>query len=434
MALVTSTSKRDRIVQEILDTEVSYIGNLELIIELFLNPIRETCLLPDDARATIFSNVEAILAVNRELLACMLEQSPGEAFARLAPFLRLYSLYANNFERANQTLAKWTKKSPEFARFRTEQESRPECLSLGLASLLIMPVQRVPRCKLLLDDLLKHTRDDDPEWAKLRGACRQIGQVTTHINEHIRTHENFRQMLRIQNSLTGTIAILAPGRKFIREGKLMKICKRKSKERMCFLFSDLFIYARPTAAENSTTYSCRSVLPLMFCTVTRIDDETDARAPGVSSFVQITCKDLTVRMFGKEIQPWVDDIRKAIEELRGQQITLLEQIRSRAGRDKCHRLRDRISRHLDSSMQKSEGLSRSRFNASEVRVETTPLLEEQEEANDIEENIQEKVDVSFVDSSGFCGWNCSPLIIGRTRTMTYDVQRQKVRSSICAIM
>ena len=42
----------------------------------------------------------------------------------------------------------------------------------------------------------------------------------------------------------------------------------------------------------------------------------------------------------------------SVRELRGQQITLLEQIRSRAGRDKCHRLRDRISRHLDSSMQK----------------------------------------------------------------------------------
>eukprot|EP00118_Oscarella_pearsei_P013497 m.108646 g.108646 ORF g.108646 m.108646 type:complete len:143 (+) comp37321_c0_seq9:357-785(+) len=98
------TSKCRKIVQEIHDTEATYIGHLQLIIQLFLNPTREACLLPDHARAAIFSNVEAILAVNSELLACMQLQSPGDAFLRLAPFLRLYSLYANNFQRANQML------------------------------------------------------------------------------------------------------------------------------------------------------------------------------------------------------------------------------------------------------------------------------------------------------------------------------------------
>ena len=71
---------------------------------MFLKPIRVGCLLPCDAINTIFSNVEGILSVNVELFTCMRQKSLGEAFSYLAPFLKLYSTYANNFQNANETL------------------------------------------------------------------------------------------------------------------------------------------------------------------------------------------------------------------------------------------------------------------------------------------------------------------------------------------
>ncbi len=52
----------------------------------------------------IFSNVEGILSVNLELFSCMRQKSLGEAFNYLAPFLKLYSTYANNFQTATETL------------------------------------------------------------------------------------------------------------------------------------------------------------------------------------------------------------------------------------------------------------------------------------------------------------------------------------------
>lgn len=53
---------------------------------------------------SLFSNIEAILSVNKELFSCMRQQSLGEAFAYLAPFLKLYSTYANNFQTATHIL------------------------------------------------------------------------------------------------------------------------------------------------------------------------------------------------------------------------------------------------------------------------------------------------------------------------------------------
>ena len=70
-------------------------------------------------------------------------------------------------------------------------------------------------------------------------AAVQIGEVTSHINEYIRQHEIFKKMLSIQNSLTGNCvpSILAPGRKFIQEGRLMKVCQRKGVvEIACIIF------------------------------------------------------------------------------------------------------------------------------------------------------------------------------------------------------
>lgn len=55
-------------------------------------------------------------------------------------------------------------------------------------------------------------------------ATRQIAEIASHINEHIRQHENFQKMLTIQNSFDSSAPkILAPGRVFIKEGTLNKV-------------------------------------------------------------------------------------------------------------------------------------------------------------------------------------------------------------------
>ena len=48
--------------------------------------------------------MEAIQAVNRELLSHMETLGLGDAFLALAPFIKLYSTYANNFAKAQATL------------------------------------------------------------------------------------------------------------------------------------------------------------------------------------------------------------------------------------------------------------------------------------------------------------------------------------------
>jgi len=69
-----------------------------------LRPLQVGGLLPEETVTSIFSNIEGILAVNKELFSCMRHKSLSLAFTNLGPFLKLYSTYANNFQNASSVL------------------------------------------------------------------------------------------------------------------------------------------------------------------------------------------------------------------------------------------------------------------------------------------------------------------------------------------
>ncbi len=105
------------------------------------------------------------------------------------------------------------------------QNRRPECQSLVLQSFLIMPVQRLPRIRLLLQDLLKHTPKDHPDYTPLQGALALISQIADFVNETLREHANVERMAEIQRTLVGyDQSLFVPGRRFIRLGRVQKVC------------------------------------------------------------------------------------------------------------------------------------------------------------------------------------------------------------------
>lgn len=321
----TLARKRKKVISEIFSTEKTYQDHLHAITSQFLAPLQVASILPPNVLNTIFSNVEAIQAVNRELLSHMETLGLGDAFLALAPFIKLYSTYANNFAKAQATLQEWEKKSEEFVNFKKAQEMHEECKGLNLGALLITPVQRVPRYKLLLESLLNKTPKDHPDFEKLQEATTEINKVAHHINENIRQRENFQKMLSIQNSLTGEGApkILAPGRLFIKEGPLLKVCNRGSQERMFFLFSDILLYAKKSGSldKDQSSYLCRRVLPLIDCELEQVlggTIENDENA-GAGALFKITCKDKSLLLFSKsrtEAMTWFRSIRDAISDLK----------------------------------------------------------------------------------------------------------------------
>jgi FYVE/RhoGEF/PH domain-containing protein 5/6 len=71
------------------------------------------------------------------------------------------------------------------------------------------------------------------------------------VNEAVTEAENNKLMLKVVKKFEGykEEELISPGRSFIMEGELLKVCRKESKKRTFFLFSDLLLYAYPTTAK-----------------------------------------------------------------------------------------------------------------------------------------------------------------------------------------
>ncbi|XP_063397965.1 rho guanine nucleotide exchange factor 39-like [Mytilus trossulus] len=317
--------RRKKVIRELFETEKTYLNHLELVNKYFDFPLRFNCLIPDSIHNKIFGNIEQICEVNKTLQEYMEQTTIGQAFHYLGPFLKLYSSYANNHETALAALQEWLQKSTEFKDFIQTQEERSDLNGLKLNALLITPVQRIPRYRLLLEDLLQCTTEEHHDYIQIKESAQQVGEIASHINEHIKQHENFQKMLSIQKCFDSSAPkILAPGREFLREGVLKKVSRKggKSHDRMFFLFSDMMLYGKAKFLDSgNNTYSCCCVLPLKHCQVERMFGQSkngNTSLTETGGMFSIACKDESLLLLSHDpenVQQWVETLESAIKKL-----------------------------------------------------------------------------------------------------------------------
>ncbi|CAC5387074.1 unnamed protein product [Mytilus coruscus] len=314
--------RRKKVIRELFETEKTYLNHLELVNKYFDFPLRFNCLIPDNIHSKIFGNIEQIWEVNKTLQEYMEQTTIGQAFHYLGPFLKLYSSYANNHETALAALQEWLQKSTEFKDFIQTQEERSDLNGLKLNALLITPVQRIPRYRLLLEDLLQCTTEEHHDYIQIKESAHQVGEIASRefLREGVLKKVNTRKILApgrefLREGVLKKVnkrKILAPGREFLREGVLKKVSRKggKSHDRMFFLFSDMLLYGKAKFLDSgNNTYSCCCVLPLKHCQVERMFGHSKN---GNTSLTE------TGGMFSQ----WVETLESAIKKLCNNRSTL----------------------------------------------------------------------------------------------------------------
>ena len=104
----------------------------------------------------------------------------GKLLLPILPFLKSYSLFIANFAGALARLSQLDlvggggsaegEADSRWKRFCDEKRKQGVGKGLGLGGLLLNVVQRVPRYRYLLDDLLTYTERDHPDWRDLNVA------------------------------------------------------------------------------------------------------------------------------------------------------------------------------------------------------------------------------------------------------------------------
>lgn len=225
------SSKRENIIQEIYSTEAKYLQDLRQVQDEYLVPLSRV--LGKAAQSHLFANILEIISLASELDLLLKSESVGKAFLEILPFLKLYASYSKNFSNALRTYQSLHDSNERF-RLIVENHNQLNLMvlfNLNLQAYLLLPIQRIPRYNLLLKDLLRNTDDSDPDYTNLHNAVQQIEYIAVFVNESIRKHEMFVEMISIQKSFIGMKQVLiVPGRSLIKRGPLKKICRRSHQE------------------------------------------------------------------------------------------------------------------------------------------------------------------------------------------------------------
>ncbi|GAA5929664.1 hypothetical protein JCM1841_004262 [Sporobolomyces salmonicolor] len=169
----------------------------------------------------------------------------GKVLLPILPFLKQYSLFVANFSGSLARLSALEQGRSEWKAFLDESKQVGQGGKIGLGGMLLNIVQRVPRYKLLLADMLKYTEEYHPDLRDLQTAFDLVDGVATHLESQIQAHTNDLSILNLQRSFTNLdFALLSPGRRLLHSGILRKLGRSgKEQERVFFLFSDVLLYA-----------------------------------------------------------------------------------------------------------------------------------------------------------------------------------------------
>lgn len=214
--IIKNMRYRKRIVMELLQTEEIFINNLTLIINNVVIPLKNNVLQISHESMTllmgIFSNIEPIKIFNEKLFKKLSPISKkyhhnvvfGNIMLEHLPFFKLYFVYCNEFEKNNNLIVKIKNDSsnPDFkaiAHWFSTLEYTPALKNLDLNSMLVMPVQRLPKYVLLFKDLVKHTEETHPDHANLKKCLEMFIKINEENNQKMNDYLKNFKIFELQN-------------------------------------------------------------------------------------------------------------------------------------------------------------------------------------------------------------------------------------------
>ncbi|KAJ2106812.1 hypothetical protein IW146_007611 [Coemansia sp. RSA 922] len=216
-------SQRLKILSELLVTEVTYVDTLKNVVGVYLNPMREAKILSETELRDIFANIEVILAFHNDHFLPAItfaisqpDMAIGNVFLHHGAHLRLYSMYTNNHDTSVATLNSVMSRRAVNSFVQGARYDVTQIGQVGLDGHLLTPVQRLPRYRMLLMDLLSNTPVSHPDHESLYLALKDLNRTIYEVNEKKRVFEHQSRLRKIQEKVAGSadLPLLTPHRVF----------------------------------------------------------------------------------------------------------------------------------------------------------------------------------------------------------------------------
>ncbi|KAL7721278.1 Spermatogenesis-associated protein [Entamoeba marina] len=166
----------------------------------------------------------------------------------MGPLFKMYADYCMNYHKSDVLVRQMEKDAHPFIPFYQKQllaNAPPSYKKFKISAFLITPVQRLPRYKMLLTDLLKYTPACHPDHENVKVALKLITDVTITVNNNTKKLEMFEKMKDYQQSITGLpdeFKINNGSRELVGEVKALQIKKKNVKPVDIILFNDIVLF------------------------------------------------------------------------------------------------------------------------------------------------------------------------------------------------
>uniref|UniRef100_A0A2K6E946 TIAM Rac1 associated GEF 1 n=1 Tax=Macaca nemestrina TaxID=9545 RepID=A0A2K6E946_MACNE len=208
MRQLSDADKLRKVICELLETERTYVKDLNCLMERYLKPLQKETFLTQDELDVLFGNLTEMVEFQVEFLKTLedgvrlvpdlekLEKvdqfkkvlfSLGGSFLYYADRFKLYSAFCASHTKVPKVLVKDT---VSFKAFLDAQNPKQQHSST-LESYLIKPIQRILKYPLLLRELFALTDAESEEHYHLDVAIKTMNKVASHINEMQKIHEEF---------------------------------------------------------------------------------------------------------------------------------------------------------------------------------------------------------------------------------------------------
>uniref|UniRef100_A0A3Q3LMC4 Osteoclast-stimulating factor 1 n=1 Tax=Mastacembelus armatus TaxID=205130 RepID=A0A3Q3LMC4_9TELE len=240
--------KRECCLQEIKQTEEKYSDTLQSILQHFMKPLERFLLVQDIE--SIFINIK----VGQENIYTF------DPVYRFTFMLLLYGSYCSQVEAATKHLDKLSNMREDIRMKLEECSKRANSGRFSLRDLLMVPMQRVLKYHLLLQELVKHTTDP-AEKENLRTALDAMRDLAQCVNEVKRDNEILKQITSFQLSIENMTQSLALyGRpKIDGELKISSTEKKSKQDRYAFLFDKAMFVCKKKSGE---TFELKEIIEL----------------------------------------------------------------------------------------------------------------------------------------------------------------------------
>uniref|UniRef100_A0A8C5NH16 Guanine nucleotide exchange factor VAV3-like n=1 Tax=Gouania willdenowi TaxID=441366 RepID=A0A8C5NH16_GOUWI len=255
---------------EIKQTEEKYTETLESIEKYFLNPLKKFFSVAEIDK--VFLNIPDLVKVHKNLMADLQDSILNknalnlyQIFIGYKERLLIYGIYCSRVEIAIAVLDLICKEKEDVRMKLEECSKRANNGKFTLRDLLVVPMQRVLKYHLLLQELVKHTHDA-ADKGNLKIALDAMKDLAQYVNEVKRDNETLREIDQYQRSIENLYQpLITYGRpKGDGEVRLVSSIDRRKQDRHIFLFDVAAIVCK----RRGDNYEMKDILDLNYFKIT----------------------------------------------------------------------------------------------------------------------------------------------------------------------